>query len=243
MTNGDAATPEPRASGASETTPGGTHRIIIRPYPKIVFFYLTWMISLVCGILMAFAGDAGIDADVARVAGLLFFYIFAFNLLVVAFEFTRILAIAIIFMGGMLVFLGLWLSHTVDFLSFLQGLSALIDPRMNANFFWIAFIAFTLVYGIVFLQTRFNYWEIQPNEILHHHGFMGDVERYPAPNLRMSKEINDVVEYILLRSGRLILHPSSERQAIVLECVLNINRVEDRVKDLLGSLQVRVGRD
>ncbi len=235
MTNGEAATPETPAS-----EPKAPRRIIIRPYPKVIFFWLTWIISLVCGILMALGGD-GIDHDYARVAGLLFFYIFAFNLLVVSFEFTRILAIALLFLGGMLIFLAMWLSTKVDFLSFLQDIAQWIDPRMNANFFWVAFVAFTVVYAIVFLQTRFNYWEIQPNELLHHHGFMGDVERYPAPNLRMSKEINDVVEYLLLRSGRLILHPSSERQAIVLECVLNINRVETRVKDLLGSLQVRVG--
>jgi len=237
MTNGEAATPETPAS-----EPSTPRRIIIRPYPKVVFFWLTWVISLVCGILMSIGGE-GIGHDYARVAGLLFFYIFAFNLLVVSFEFTRILAIALLFLGGMLIFLAMWLSTKVDFLSFLQDIAEWIDPRMNANFFWVAFTAFTLVYAIVFLQTRFNYWEIQPNELLHHHGFMGDVERYPAPNLRMSKEINDVVEYLLLRSGRLILHPSSERQAIVLECVLNINRVETRVKDLLGSLQVRVGGD
>jgi hypothetical protein len=117
---------------------------------------------------------------------------------------------------------------------------------MNQNFYFVMFTVFTIVFLMVFLMTRFNYWEIRHNEILHHHGFMGDVERYPAPNLRMSKEINDVVEYILLRSGRLILQPSSERQAIVLECVININRVEEKVKTLLGSLQVTFrgeGRD
>jgi hypothetical protein len=232
MTNDETAT-------APSPAPSVPRNVVIRPYPKVVFFWLTWIISLVCGVLMSVAGGSQ-DTETARVAGLLFVYIFTFNLFVVAFEFTRILAIAILFLVGMLLFLALWLGTKIEILSFLRVLTNHIQPRMNANFFYVAFAVFTLVYAIVFLQTRFNYWEIQPNEILHHHGFMGDVERYPAPNLRMSKEINDVVEYILLRSGRLILNPSSERQAIVLECVINITRVEDRVKDLLGSLQVRV---
>jgi hypothetical protein len=240
MANEDVALPE-----ASSTAGSTTRHVIIRPYPKVIFFYLTWVICMVCGVIMAVT--SGSEAETAehwaRLAGLLFFYIFAFNLLVVAFEFTRILSIAVLFMLGMFLFLGLWLSTKWDFLSFLKVATDWIDPRMNANFFLVMFAAFTVVYLIVFITTRFNYWEIQPNEILHHHGFMGDVERYPAPSLRMSKEINDVVEYVLLRSGRLILQPSSERQAIVLECVININRVEDRVKDLLGSLQVNVKGD
>jgi hypothetical protein len=195
--------------------------------------------------MMAVSGN-DMNSEWSRVAGLLFIYIFSFNLLVVAFEFTRILAIAILFLVGMLVFLGLWLGTKISVLSFLASFAKLINPTMNQNFYFVMFTVFTIVFLMVFLMTRFNYWEIRHNEILHHHGFMGDVERYPAPNLRMSKEINDVVEYILLRSGRLILQPSSERQAIVLECVININRVEEKVKTLLGSLQVTFrgeGRD
>ena len=78
MTNGDAATPEPPATSTSEMTASGTRRIIIRPYPKVVFFYLTWVICLVCGILMALVGG-DMDTGLARFAGLLFFYIFVFN--------------------------------------------------------------------------------------------------------------------------------------------------------------------
>jgi hypothetical protein len=92
----------------------------------------------------------------------------------------------------------------------------------------------------VFINTRFNYWEIQPNEILHHHGFLGDVHRFPTKGLRMKKEITDVLEYILLRAGTLVLDPEGEERPIILENVINLNRVEDKIQRLLGTLKVRV---
>ncbi len=207
--------------------------VIIRAYPKIVFFWLTWIVSLVCGILP--------ESSMGSTAALIFFTVFTFNLLVVAFEFTRILSVALIFLGFMIFFLVKWLG--AEKLKFIGDALAGINPIMNRDFYFLIFGIFSVIFLIVFIKSRFNYWEIQPNEILHKRGFMGDVERYPAPNLRMSKEINDVLEYVLLRGGRLILQPSSERQAIILDTILNINHVEDRVKDLLGSLRVTHDHD
>ena len=81
-----------------------------------------------------------------------------------------------------------------------------------------------LIFVGVAITVRFDYWEVRPNELLHHHGVLSDLERFSAPNLRIDKEINDIFEYMLLRSGRLILHPSQERRAIVLENVFFINQ-------------------
>ena len=93
---------------------------------------------------------------------------------------------------------------------------------------------------LVWINSRFNYWEIQPNEILHHHGFLGDVHRYPTRGLRMKKEITDVLEFILLRAGTLVLDPQGEERPIVLENVIGLNAVEDKIQRLLGTLKVRM---
>ena len=90
------------------------------------------------------------------------------------------------------------------------------------------------------MNAHFDYWEVRPNELLHHHGFLSDLERFAAPNLRIDKEINDLFEYVLLRSGRLILHPSQERRAIVLENVFFISHKEKEITRMLGALQVQV---
>ncbi|MCA9057913.1 MAG: hypothetical protein KDA85_05420, partial [Planctomycetaceae bacterium] len=118
-----------------------------------------------------------------------------------------------------------------------------IRPEASASFYLIFAIAMSFLFGCVMVSRRFDYWEVRGNELLHHHGVLSDLERFSAPNLRIDKEINDVFEYMLLRSGRLILHPSNERRAIVLENVLFISEKEDRITRMLGALQVRVRTD
>ena len=72
---------------------------------------------------------------------------------------------------------------------------------------------------------------------------MSNLERLSAPNLRIDKEINDVFEYLLMQSGRLILQPSNERRAIVLDNVAFIRRKEEAITRMLGALQVQVRTD
>jgi hypothetical protein len=76
------------------------------------------------------------------------------------------------------------------------------------------------------------------NEIIHHHGILGGIERLPAPGVRLEKDITDVFEYLLLRSGRLVITPAGESRAIILDNVPNINHVEDGVKAILGVTEV-----
>jgi hypothetical protein len=52
-------------------------------------------------------------------------------------------------------------------------------------------------------------------------------------------EINDLFEYLLLRAGRLVLHPSNEPRAIVLENVMRIKSKEAQLTKMLGALQVQ----
>jgi hypothetical protein len=93
---------------------------------------------------------------------------------------------------------------------------------------------------LVLINTRFNYFEVNHLEILHHHGYLGDITRMPTQGLRLNKEIYDLLEYLLLRSGRLIFYPSTSREAIVIDNVINVNKVEERIKDLLSVVAVRL---
>jgi hypothetical protein len=97
-----------------------------------------------------------------------------------------------------------------------------------------------LLYLVSLIMVQFDYWEVRPNELLHHHGFLSNLERFASPSLKIDKEINDVFEYLLLHSGRLILQPSNERRAIILENVPFINRKEEELTRMLGALQVQV---
>jgi hypothetical protein len=164
--------------------------------------------------------------------------IFVFNILVISFEFSRIRSVAIVFFVLAFVFAGSKWEFIKPITDFLGGL----DLVMNKSFFFTMAAIFTVIFLLVFINTRFSYWEIQPNEILHHHGFLGDVHRYPVRGLRMQKEITDVLELILLRAGTLVLMPVGVERPIVLDNVIAITKVEDKIQRLLGTMKVLVDR-
>ncbi len=215
--------------------------IFLVSYPKIVFLYPTLLFSFLSGVLMLVLGsDAeGKAGRIEEVVSLIFLMLTALNLVVLSFDFPRTTSLTLFF-GFSAVVMGFVLLFTnrpdlvPDFLSFFRA----IKPRANAQFYLLFSLLLSLLYMVVWLLVRFDYWEVRPNELLHHHGFMSDLERFSAPNLRISKEINDVFEYMLLRSGRLILHPTSEPRAFVLENIININRKEAQITKMLGALQV-----
>jgi hypothetical protein len=136
---------------------------------------------------------------------------------------------------------GLLLSvYKPDVLPLVGEQLARLHPLANATYYYLFSGALLLIYLGVFISVRFDYWEVRPNELLHHHGVLSDLKRFPAPELRVDKEINDVFEYLLLRSGRLILHPSGETRAIILDNVLFITQKEEALTRMLGALQVQV---
>jgi hypothetical protein len=118
-----------------------------------------------------------------------------------------------------------------------------VRPAANAAFFCCISGGMILMYLAVFISVKFDYWELRNNELLHHHGILSDLKRYPAPNLRVDKEINDVFEYILLGAGRLILHPSTEKRAIVLDNILFVGDKEKQLTKMLGSIKVKISSD
>jgi len=113
-------------------------------------------------------------------------------------------------------------------------------PLASATFYWGITVILATIFLVVMVNVRFDYWEVRPNELLHHHGFLSNLERLPAPNLRLDKEITDVFEYLLLRSGRLILQFGDDRGTIILDNVPFIKKKEEAITRLLGALQVQV---
>ncbi|MEX0717664.1 MAG: hypothetical protein WD066_13810 [Planctomycetaceae bacterium] len=237
------STPPPEAASVSGQAAAAVRRpdhIYLVSYPKIVFLYPTFFAAVAAGVYMLFAKGDG-DATAAHMVALIFLVLLALNLVVFSFDFPRTTSLTLFFFVVALV-VGLWSLATLKpglmpaALRFFTSL----DPLANATFYFM----FAGVLGLIFIgvavSVRFDYWEVRPNELLHHHGILSDLKRYPAPQLRIDKEINDVFEYLLLRSGRLILHPSQERRAIVLDNVFFINRKEEQITRMLGALQVQV---
>jgi hypothetical protein len=177
--------------------------------------------------------------------GVLFLVVFAFNLLTMAIDFPRFSIIAVFLGIAFLVFFILWMGAAFDLelMRWVRGVMASIYVFANAEFYFLMAFIIAVILGIVYATRYLDYWQIMPNEILHHHGPLSDLERFPTMNLKFDKEIPDVLEYAFLGAGRLVLHVTDERKAIVLDNVLFINSVEAALKNLMSRMEVRITTD
>ena len=245
MTDENVPETNPTASKAvpDNESSGGPDSVYLVSYPKIVFLYPSVFVALFGAIYMfAKGGDA--SADYAWLPGRLFLFVLMVNLVVVSFDFPRTTSLTWFFAAvAMSVVLWTLFQLNPDFAPWVTRQMQKFTPAMNTSFYVLYVMMMMFLFLCVVLSRRFDYWEVRGNELLHHHGVLSDLERFSAPNLRIQKEINDIFEYLLLRSGRLIIHTSQESRAIVLENVFFINQKEELITRSLGALQVRVRPD
>jgi hypothetical protein len=237
-------------SSTTSTTAAAKHNappesVLLVPYPKIVFLYPTFAMALVAALVTAVThGPLDSTNTTAAAVGFWFLAVFTLNLVILAFDFPRAASLTLVFAGTAIV-LGLVLISTFypGFFPAITSILAGFRPVANGSFYWSIVAVLGILFIVVLITVRFDYWEVRPNELLHHHGFLSNLERLSAPNLRMEKEIPDVFEYLLLQSGRLIIHTADDRRAIVLDNVPFIRRKEEAVTRMLGALQVQVRSD
>ncbi len=217
-------------------------RVLLVSYPKIVFLYPSVVIGLVAAIYLSLAWQPFDTTNTAAIVlSVVFLGVWAMNLVVLAFDFPRATSLSLLFLFIMVVMGCVLLSVLKpEVLPYVAGKLKTFHPFANASFYWTFSISLGLAMLGAMLVARFDCWEARANELLHHQGLWGDVDRFPAPGVRVDKEISDVFEYLLLQSGRLVLHINSERSAVVLENVPFIKRKEKALTRLLGTLQVAV---
>jgi hypothetical protein len=176
---------------------------------------------------------------------MLFLGMLAFNLLVMALDFPRFTLVAWILGGFFIVFFLLWLSayFKLDLMKPIHAIFASIYAYANKGFYLMVFVTLFFVFAIIYVTRWLDYWEVLPNEILHHHGPLSDLERYPTMNLKFDKEIPDVLEWLMLGSGRLVLHIPNVSKALVMDNVLFISGKEEALKRVMSRLEVRVTTD
>jgi hypothetical protein len=220
-----------------------THtRIYLVPHPKIVFLYPSLIVAIIAGFYAYLTKN--VEGRGEHVLSLIFLVVLGINLSVIAFDFPRTTSLTVFF-ALLAVAIGAWFFFTEfpDAWPAFHRLLAKLTPAANAKFYFLFAAILALLFLGVWINTQFDYWEVRQNELLHHHGIWANMERFAAPSLRIDKEINDLIEYLLLGSGRLVLHPSDEKRAVVLDNVFFVNRKEAELTKLLGALQVEVKTD
>lgn len=245
------APPAEPAAAASTSRPAAgpvaapPQRIVLISYPKVVFLYPVLLAAVVAALYMSFTRRP-LDAahQTATTIATIFLGILAVNLVVLAFDFPRTTSLTLFFFAAAVVMgLILLFEYKPEALPAVTETFGKFRPLANATFYWTVAAILSVIFVVSYVVVHFDYWEVRPNELLHHHGILSNLERFSAPHLRIDKEINDVFEYLLLRSGRLILQPSSERRAIILDNVPFIERKEEAITRMLGALQVQLRAD
>lgn len=223
-----------------EAVDGPLDRVVIRSYPKIVYFYPTIVASIIAALWSWSKVGVGCNlSDVPLGPGRLFFVIFAFNMLILAFDFSRKGFLAVILTVAIFLLAGALIEVRFPFFEPIERFLGFFDLRAHPHVYLAVAFTLLVIIGIVIVSVRYTFWEIRANEVIHYQGFWADVDRYPAPGLKFKKQIPDVFEYALLRAGTIVLQPQvGEKQ--VIENVPGVNGVEERLERLLGAVQVRI---
>ncbi len=207
--------------------------IIIRNYPKVIFFYPLALTSFVLWLIQLFAFPDGPNAFL----GYFWISVFFINLFVIAFDFssTKFFLLVLIIVVAILVVIFLWVSGR---LTIQVSTVEAFNFGLTWQFYLIMSIVFAFTLFFVFVNSRFNYWKIERNEMYHKSGIFASAERYPVSALRIKKTIPDVFEFLFLRAGSLVLMPGKREEVIQLPTVLNINKRVEELDALLSYVSV-----
>ncbi len=214
-------------------------------YPKVIFLWPTLIVAFVASLFMWLTkghfGPDGVPSAGAVICAWTFLIMLSLNLVVISFDFPRGTSLTIFFViVAIILGAALLVSWREGIFDPLRNFLISLKPVANSTFYFTFTLVMAIIYVAVWLHSRFDYWEVRPNELLHHHGMLSNLERLAAPNLQIEKEINDVFEYLLAGSGRLILKPANEQRVIILDNVMMIGKKEQQITKLLGALQVQV---
>ncbi len=239
-------------------------------YPKIIFLYPTLIASIVAALVLSFsvsvyeepttataAETQAVDATpiaskspqpVKRSSAILvtviFLFLFTFNLFVMAFDFPQSKFLAVVFFIFAVV-LGLVVVgvKSPELMGSFGNMISRINPVADKVFYWTMSGLLGFVFIVMYLARLLDYWVIRPNEVIHYHGLPRHSRRFSAPHMRFEMEINDIFEHMLLKSGRLYIRPTGDKEEFVLDNVINVRSKNERVNQILSALQVQLKDD
>ncbi len=109
---------------------------------------------------------------------MMFLAMFAFNLLGDGVDFPRFTLVAWILGILFTLFFILWIGSyfDLDLLKPIHAIFSHVYAVANAGFYIMVFVTLLLVFLIIYVTRWLDYWEVLPNEILHHHGPLSDLE-------------------------------------------------------------------
>jgi uncharacterized membrane protein len=206
-------------------------KVILRSYPKVIFFYPLFFTSLVLWIIQIFIGDP------VALLGFIWMIVFFTNLFVIAFNFSSRKFFILVLVIVVVVLLFVFLVIPQISLATIPSIPE-FNIEMTAQFYFVTTLVIGFILLFVLISVQFDYWKIEQNELFHKKGIFQKVDRYPIRQLRINKEITDVFEYLILRSGSITLY--TEDKNFHLTTVPNVDNKIDQIDKLLSELEVEM---
>ncbi|MFX0039642.1 MAG: hypothetical protein ACFFCY_15685 [Promethearchaeota archaeon] len=209
-------------------------KIILRSYSKVIFFYPLFFTSLILFLIQYIVGtdEPGLGA--------IWITVFFANLFVIAFDTSSTKFFILLLSAVILIILFTFIFHPNTIFS--QIFSFEVTIIMSYQFYLTLTVSLAIIFLIAWIATRLDYWKLERNEIIHRKGIFVSAERYPTKSLRIKKDIPDIFEYILLRSGSIHLFLRNE-EVVYLHTVLNINKKAKRLDYLLSDIEIEIEKD
>jgi hypothetical protein len=226
------------SSPSVKAAPKDIDLVIIRSYPKVIFFYPSVIVAAICCF---FAGAfAPGQSTHAATFGMFFMIVFFFNVFVISFEFRTWVALLCTMALVALALLAYVINQSWQFLPALFDFLGRIRIEMSWWFYFSYTVVMAFIFFIIWLIRRFYYIEIKSNEVIYRQGLFGDVERHDTRGMKHTKEINDLLELMLLGAGQLVITVPGRREPYVMEHVPRVNRREHEIMQLTSRQSVEI---
>src|SRR4051812_8461371 len=174
--------------------------VVIRNWPKMIFSWPMALGALAAGIIVTQMPEHQYRAS------FVFLLIFAANTMVLSFEFSGAVSFVVALIAVTTTMSMLLLNDRFEVIQPLREWVFSRNTTASSEFFYfVAGTLFTIHVGM-FIRSRFDYWKLSPNELIHRKGLFANTQRYSTQGIKIDKEINDVFEFMLGGAGRMILH-------------------------------------
>lgn len=177
---------------------------------------------------------------VEQVIALVFLAAFAYTMVVLCTDIIltwALLGVAAATILGMALFiLNIYYNFLGGLFHFLGG----FIPIANAHFYFSIFVIWVILMIAAIIYSRFHYVKIESNEVIVVGGVLDKRRRFSTMRMTYTKEVFDVFEYYLpfVRSGRLIIRFTGESEPIVIDHVMQLDRVIKKLDHVTATLQV-----
>lgn len=216
----------------------GRSGIYVASFPPIIYFWPSMLTFWGCGLVQAMGWvDPG-------VLGWITVCVFAFSVLVTVQDFDQKQFLIFVLVLTVAVLL-IWILEIKDYTIHRRFVRWLLD--MDVQLSTSAYIIFGLVFAILMawglLRPMFDYWRLEHNEFVHYIQPFGRDMSIPRAGSTVTKQIPDILEYILTLGGGSLCIKREGRTWAVIPHIPMLGRRMKVIEKMLSETRVTTFED